>query len=150
MALIVKESQLPGAGKGLFTDKFIPKGTWIIEYLGEIIDWKEYDRRVARDEDGYLFFINKNHCIDAFNTPQYKARYANDAQGLTRVKGLTNNCDYEIHDNKCYIVAQKDIEAGGEIFVDYTRDYWKCVRYNINLKKRKLYKEAKRRKQQLA
>lgn len=146
MALLVKESQLPGAGKGLFTDKPISKGEKVIEYKGEIINWKEYDRRVARDEDGYLFFINKNYCIDAYPTPQYKARYANDARGLTRVKGLTNNCDYEVHDNRCFIVAQRDIKAGEEIFVDYTPDYWKCVRYNIKLKKKNQKAEARSNK----
>jgi len=41
MALIVKKSQLPNSGKGLFTTTAIKKGTRIIEYLGEIIDWKE-------------------------------------------------------------------------------------------------------------
>ncbi|HOZ86637.1 MAG TPA: SET domain-containing protein, partial [Bacteroidia bacterium] len=82
MALIVKESTLPNAGKGLFTDKPIKKGAKIIEYKGEIIDWKEYEKRVKEDRDGYLFFINKKICIDAFDTPQHKARYANDAKGL--------------------------------------------------------------------
>ncbi|MBK8366223.1 MAG: SET domain-containing protein [Bacteroidetes bacterium] len=59
MALTVKTSQLPNSGKGLFTTTAIKKGTRVIEYLGEIIDWKEYEKRVERDEDGYLFFINK-------------------------------------------------------------------------------------------
>lgn len=131
MALIVKKSQLPGAGKGLFTTKPIKKGTKVIEYRGEIINWKQYQERVDRNEDGYLFYVNNKYCIDAYPTPQYKARYANDAEGLVRIKGLTNNCDYEIFDNKCYIVAQRDIKAGEEIFVDYTKEYWDCVRYNI-------------------
>lgn len=133
MALIVKASQLPNSGKGLFTTTAIKKGTKIIEYLGEIIDWKEYEKRVERDEDGYLFFINKKHCIDAWNTPQHKARYANDAAGLGRVKGLNNNSDYVIEDNKCFIVAKKDIPAGSEIFVSYTKEYWDCIRYNISI-----------------
>jgi len=137
MALYVKDSQLPMAGKGLFTDKPIRKNTRIIEYRGEIINWKEYEKRVAADQDGYLFFISKNHCIDAYPTPQYKARYANDAAGLKRVKGLSNNSSYQIFDNKCYIVAERDIKAGEEIFVDYTKDYWDCIRYNL---KNKLYK----------
>jgi SET domain-containing protein len=137
MALKVKTSQLPGAGKGLFTDKAIKKDTRIIEYRGEIINWKEYEKRVAEDKDGYLFFINKNLCIDAFATPQYKARYANDAAGLKKVKGLKNNATYQVFDNKCFIVAERDIEAGEEIFVDYTKEYWDCIRYNI---KNKLYK----------
>lgn len=133
MTLIVKKSLLPNAGKGLFTNKLIKKGTKIIEYKGEIIDWKEYEKRVERDEDGYLFFINKKHCIDAWNTPQHKARYANDAAGLSRVKGLKNNAVYEIEDNKCFIVATRDIAAGEEIFVSYTKEYWDCVRYNISI-----------------
>src|ERR1700741_3645196 len=126
MALIVKTSQLPNSGKGLFTTKPIQKGAKIIEYKGEIIDWKEYERRVERDEDGYLFFINKKRCIDAYPTPQYKARYANDAAGLGRVKGLKNNSAYEIEGDQCFIVAQKDIAAGEEIFVSYSKEYWDC------------------------
>lgn len=140
MALKVKTSQLPNAGKGLFTDKLIKKGEKIIEYLGEIIDWKEYEKRVLEDKDGYLFFINKKRCIDAFSTPQHKARFANDAAGLSRVKGLKNNADYEIFDDRCFIVARRDISAGEEIFVNYTREYWDCVRYNI---KHNLYKTKK-------
>ena len=73
MALVVRKSRLPGAGKGLFTTKPIGEGTRIIEYRGEIIAWKEYEKRVKENKDGYLFFINRNHCIDAYPTPQYKA-----------------------------------------------------------------------------
>jgi SET domain-containing protein len=140
MALIVKRSQLPNAGKGLFTTKKILKNEKIIEYKGEIIDWKEYEKRVAEDKDGYLFFISKKRCIDAFSTPQHKARYANDAAGLSRVKGLRNNSSYQIFDDKCFIVAEKEIEAGEEIFVNYTKEYWDCIRYNL---KNGLYKTKK-------
>lgn len=140
MALIVKKSQLPGAGKGLFTTKPIKKGTKIIEYRGEIIEWKEYRKRVKEEKDGYLFFIRRNKCIDAYNTPQYKARYANDANGIVRVKGLKNNAQYEIHNDRCYIVATRDIKAGEEIFVDYSKEYWDAIRYNI---KNNLYKKKK-------
>ncbi len=131
MALIVKKSQLPNAGKGLYTTKPIKKGEKIIEYKGEIINWKEYTKRVAENKDGYLFFINNKNCIDAFPTPQHKARYANDAAGLSRVVGLKNNSAYEIFKDKCFIVAQKNIEAGQEILVTYTKAYWDCVRHNI-------------------
>ena len=99
MALIVKKSQIPGSGKGLYTTKPIKKESKIIQYRGEEIGWKEYKERVDRDEDGYLFFFNKNKCVDAFHTPQYKARYANDANGFGRIKGLKNNSQYEIFEN---------------------------------------------------
>jgi SET domain-containing protein len=140
MALIVKTSLLPNAGKGLFTDKLIKKNKKIIEYKGEIIDWKEYEKRVKEDKDGYLFYINKKRCIDAFSTPRYKARFANDAEGIGRVKGLKNNACYEIFGDRCFIVAERDIKAKEEIFVSYSKDYWDCIRYNI---KHKLYKKKK-------
>lgn len=137
MALIVKTSTLPNAGKGLFTTKAIKKSDKIIEYQGEIIDWKEYEKRVKEDKDGYLFYINKNRCIDAFSTPKFKARYANDAMGLARIKGVKNNAAYEIFGDQCFIVAKRDIEPGEEIFVSYSKEYWDCIRYNI---KHNLYK----------
>ena len=144
MALLVKRSLLPGAGKGLFTNKKILKGEKIVEYKGEIIEWKEYEKRVLDDKDGYLFYINKKRCIDAYNTPQYKARYANDAAGLFRVKGLRNNAVYDVIGDKCFIVATRDIPAGAEIFVSYSKDYWDCIRYNIknNLYKSREFQEA--------
>jgi SET domain-containing protein len=140
MALKVKRSQLPNAGKGLYTTTPIKKNTKIVEYKGEIIDWKEYEKRVLEDKDGYLFYISKKKCIDAYNTPQHIARYANDAAGIRRVKGLRNNSSYQVFDDKCFIVAERDIKAGEEIFVNYTKEYWDCIRYNI---KNGLYKTKK-------
>lgn len=140
MALLVKKSQLPGAGMGLFTTKDIKKGCKIIEYRGEIIDWKEYCKRVKEDKDGYLAYISRKKCIDAYNTPQYKARYANDAEGLIKNKKFKNNAEYQIINDKVYIVATRDIRAGEEIFVSYSKEYWNAVKYNL---KHKLYKKEK-------
>jgi SET domain-containing protein len=138
MALIVKTSQLPNSGKGLFTTTPIKKGENVIEYKGEIIDWKEYEKRVDLDQDGYLFFINKKNCIDAFSTPEHKARFANDAAGLGRVKGLKNNSVYRIEKNKCFISSTRNILAGEEIFVSYSKEYWDAIRYNIKIGRHKV------------
>ncbi len=129
--LIVKKSTIPGSGKGLFTKRDIKKGERIVEYLGEVIDWKECDIRANKDEGGYVFFISRNKCIDAYHTPNELARYANDAKGLTKVKGITNNCNYEIYKKSGWISATKDIKAGSELFVSYGAQYWKDIRYNI-------------------
>lgn len=128
MALLVKKSRLPGAGKGLFTNKAIRKDSKIIEYRGELISYSEYRKRARKELDHYLFYLSRQIIIDARTTPQYKARYANDAQGFTRVKGIRNNSDYVIFGNKCFIVASRDIKAGEEIFVNYTNSYWKAMR----------------------
>lgn len=128
MALLIKKSNLPGAGKGLFTTKAIRKDSKIIEYRGEIISYNEYRRRARNEVDQYLFFLRRDLSIDAMHTPQYKARYANDAAGINRVKGLRNNSDYIIFGDKCFIVASRDIKAGEEIFVNYTKSYWDYMR----------------------
>ncbi len=136
MALIIKKSKLPGAGKGLYTTKAINKESKIIEYRGEIIGYKEYRRRARKEEDHYLFYLRRELCIDALHTPHYKARYANDAAGITRVKGLRNNSDYIIYGDKCFIVASRNIKAGEEIFVNYTNAYWKSMRKRMKVKRR--------------
>jgi len=146
--LYVKKSSIPGAGKGLFTKKSIPKGTRIVEYKGKRTTWKE-----VKDEDGkngYIFYINRNLVINGQPNKKAVARYANDAQGLVRINGLLNNSEYVVDGQKAYIEAKKDIPAGGEIFVDYGRDYWKVIRENMTLwaqeAKDKQMKNGKHRK----
>ena len=132
--LYIKKSTLPNAGKGLFTKVAIPKGEKIVEYKGRITTWKE-----VKDDDGengYIFYVKRYHVIDALPTPKHLARYANDAKGLTRVKGVTNNCDYVTDGLKAYIESKKNIPAGSEIFVDYGPDYWKTIRENLSLAKK--------------
>ena len=143
--LIVKKSKLPKAGKGLFTKRDIKKGERFVEYLGEIVTEKELDRRAEDDIYGYAFYISKNRCIDAFYTPDELARYANDANGLTKVKGLKNNSSYTIYKNRGWIEAERDIKAGEEIFVSYGSEYWKDIRYNIKLDKEKAAAKKKRK-----
>ena len=141
--LLVKRSTLKAAGKGLFTRKDIKKGERIVEYLGEIVTEAELDRRAENDIYGYAFYISKKKCVDAYYTPEEFARYANDAKGLTKVKGLRNNSCYDVYKNSGWIKAEKDIKAGEEIFVSYGAEYWKDIRYNITLDKEK---QARRRK----
>jgi uncharacterized protein len=129
--LIVKKSGLPNSGKGLYTKKFIPKGTRIVEYKGKISSWKDVKNEDGKN--GYIFYVNRNHVIDALPTTKALARYANDARGLSKIKGVTNNADYITDGLKAYIESKKDIPAGAEILVDYGRDYWKVIRYNLSL-----------------
>ena len=130
--LFVEESTIPGAGKGLFTSVDIPKGTRIVEYKGRRTTWKD----VKDDSTNYyIYTINRNNVIDAQKTLSALARYANDARGLTRVKGITNNCVYVNDDGRAYIESVKNIPAGAEIFVDYTQEYWKVLKENFRAEK---------------
>jgi len=129
--LYVKKSGIPGAGKGLFTKEFIPKGTRIVEYKGKRTVWKD-----VKDDDGkngYLFYINRNNVIDALPATKTLARYANDARGMVRIKGVLNNSDYIIDGKKVFIEAAKDIPPKAEILVDYGREYWQVIRHNLKI-----------------
>lgn len=144
--MIIKKSMLPGAGKGLFTKVFIPKGTRIVEYKGKVVTWKEVEK-MADDRNGYVFFFNNKYCIDAWKTRKGIAHYANDARGIVKIDGISNNSEYVTEKKRCYIEAIKDIPAGSEILVGYGAEYWQVIRYNIRLEQRKKEKAGKKSNQ---
>ena len=130
--LVVKRSTLKGAGKGLFTTTEIPRGTKIVEYKGKITTWKEVDDR--KGLNAYIYYVTRQHVIDARTTKEALARYANDAKGLLRVEGITNNCTYIIEGVKVYIKAMRHIPAGSELFVGYGKEYWDIIKENWGVK----------------
>lgn len=132
--LKVKPSTLPGAGKGLFTKVFIPKGMMITEHTGKITTMKE--AALEDDNNAYLFYVSARHVIDGKDDKKMVARYANDAMGFTRVPGLKNNAQYVVEDKRVFIVATKDIPKGGEIFVGYGKEYWAVLKKNFKLQKK--------------
>ncbi len=131
--LVVKRSSLPGAGKGLFTKCLIPAGTRIVEYKGRITTWKEV--KTSEVENNYIFYVNRNHVINAEPYKKALGRYANDARGLKKIKGVRNNSIYAIDKDKVFIEATRDIFPGEEIFVDYGKDYWDTMRENMKIEK---------------
>ncbi|MBS1761367.1 MAG: SET domain-containing protein-lysine N-methyltransferase [Bacteroidetes bacterium] len=126
---IIKKSTIPNAGKGLFTKKQIAKGTEILEYTGKVTSWEDADHQ--NGQNLYIFYVNKNHVVDASVKGNNLARYANDADGLTKVKGLKNNSVYEIRKKRIMLIATKTIPEGGEILVEYGKDYWKTIKDHI-------------------
>jgi uncharacterized protein len=126
--LFVRRSSIPSGGNGLFTRKMIRKGTRIVEYKGKITSWKEVDHRDGTN--GYIYFINRKHVLDAYTYKKALGRYANDARGMGRRRGLKNNATYETVGLKVYIDAMQDIPAGSEILVAYGKEYWDAIRHN--------------------
>jgi len=133
--LYLKKSGLPGAGKGLFTKKDIPKGTVIVEYKGRIHTWDEIKHEDGKN--GYLYYINSKRVIDAKPYKKALARYANDARGWGRAEGLRNNAEYIEKDKRCYIKSTRRILKGEEIFVGYGREYWQMMK-KAKVKKKKV------------
>ena len=138
--LLIKRSKIPGAGKGLFTKKFIPKGTRIIEYKGKITTWKEV---LSGDEfNGYVYYVTRNHVIDAMARKNSLGRYANDARGLSKIKGIVNNTRYVEDGKKVFMEAVKNIPEKTEILVSYGKKYWEVINEN-----RKIYEKEQKIKQ---
>lgn len=108
---------------GLFASRFIPRGARIVEYKGKRCFWRE-----VKHEDHsnpYLMRVDRIHAIDARKSVKTFGRYANDANGRSKMKGLINNAEYVSEGKRCFIEATRNIPAGAEIFVSYGRDYWK-------------------------
>jgi SET domain-containing protein len=142
--LEVKPSTIPDSGMGLFTRQFIPRGTRIVEYKGRITTWDD----VKDDHDnGYIYSVSDAHVIDARRHVKALARYANDARGISRIKGVANNCTYVNDGVKVYIESVRDIEAGSEILVSYGKEYWDVIRANIRAdREREKERKAKEKK----
>ncbi|MEO6813671.1 MAG: SET domain-containing protein-lysine N-methyltransferase [Ginsengibacter sp.] len=129
--LYIKRSKITSAGKGLFTKKKIPKGTRIAEYKGNITTWKKVTQ--SGQFNAYVYYINRNTVIDAKRRLKAFARYANDAKGITRIKGVNNNSEYVKDKGKIFVDAVKDIPAYGEILVGYGKEYWDVIKSNNKL-----------------
>lgn len=130
--LYVSRSKIPASGKGLFTKVFIPKGTRIVEYRGKMTTWKEVNHLDGKN--GYIYYIDRNHVIDARTYQKALGRYANDARGLQKQKGVSNNAVYVEDNYRVYIQATKDIAPGSEILVSYGKEYWDVIRHNMGIK----------------
>jgi len=120
---MVKKSTIPGAGLGLFTRVAFRRGDQIIEYKGRLCLWREVKHEDATNP--YLMRVSRTHAIDCLKRLSSLGRYANDANGLSRIPGVRNNADFISYGNRCYIEAIRSIPAGSEILVGYGREFWK-------------------------
>lgn len=125
-SLFIKKSNLPQAGKGLFTKIEISKGTRILEYKGKMRKWKEVKH--LDGYNGYLMYITRSAVIDALHYKKTLGRYANDAKGFGRISGLRNNCEYVSEGNRCYLEAKRSIRKDEELLVAYGKEFWQLQR----------------------
>ena len=99
------------AGLGLFANRPFKKGEFVIEYIGEIIDNDEADRRLGK----YLFELNKKETLDGSSRKNI-ARYINHS--------CRPNCEVDIKKKRVLISARKTIQPGEELHYDYGKEYF--------------------------
>lgn len=114
--IIVRTSRIHG--RGVYAARRIAKGERIIEYRGELISWKEADRRPPSDPDDphHTFFFslsNGKQVIDA-GSGGNAARWINHS--------CDPNCETEEDEEgkRVFIQALRDIRRGEELFYDYS------------------------------
>lgn len=119
--LFIKTSQIPNAGKGLYTVIDIFKTEIISLFKGEIISAIEAEKRVLQHNDRYFINLLDGTIMDSMNTDCF-AKFANDAFGTS----YKNNAKITLDDdgNVC-LMATKNINPGDEIFCGYGKAYWK-------------------------
>jgi SET domain-containing protein len=126
--VFVKKSILPGVGKGLFTRRLIARGEKIIEYKGRIVTFKQIQESGVVNP--YVYYVNRNHVIDAMPFPDSVGRYVNDAEGPVTKPGCSNNAKFVVNNKRVFFEAITDILPGSEIFVSYGSSYWDTTAFN--------------------
>lgn len=132
-SVFAKKSTLPGVGKGLFARRLILKGERIIEYKGRITTFREVQE--SEVVNPYIYYVNRNHVIDAMPFPESLGRYANDAQGPVQLAGCVNNAKFLVVAKRVFFEATANIQPGAEIFVSYGKGYWETIAINESIQK---------------
>ena len=106
----------PIHGRGVYAARPIRAGERIIEYTGELISWKEADRRPPSDPDDphhtFLFSLDDGKRVIDANVGGNSARWINHS--------CDPNCETEETDSgRVYIEALRDIRSGEELHYDY-------------------------------
>jgi len=109
-------------GRGVYATRFIAKEERIIEYVGELINKKESERRgnalhaKSLKTGGaavYIFTLTKNYDLDG-NVPWNTARLINHS--------CDPNCEAWVEGRRIFIHALRDIQPGEELSFDYGFD----------------------------
>ncbi|MFL5582208.1 MAG: SET domain-containing protein [Gemmatimonadaceae bacterium] len=128
----------PIAGRGVFATRRIPKGTRIVEYVGERITPEEADERYDDDtmdvHHTFLFIVDDDTIVDAA-VGGNAARFINHS--------CDPNCEAAVEDGRIWVTAIKDIAPGAELVYDYAyeraghfkKSYWELYACRCGAKK---------------
>ncbi len=122
--LYVGLSQLPNSGNGLYTAITVYKDEMIAVFKGEVLTDARAKLRAKKGNDKYFISMLNGSIMDSMKTKCF-AKYANDAEGLSK-SGYKNNGKIALGDNgDVGIIAIRNIKKGEEIFCSYGKRYWK-------------------------
>jgi SET domain-containing protein len=110
--IVVRNSRIHG--RGVFAARPIPKGTRVVEYVGDRVSHAEadarYDDHDPNDNHTFLFIVDRRTVIDA-GVGGNEARFINHS--------CDGNCESVIEKGRVYIEAVRAIAKGEELGYDY-------------------------------
>jgi SET domain-containing protein len=123
--VVVKESNIPGAGNGVFAIKDIPANTTIGEYSGKLITNDEY--RVLYNNNQWHYVMEVEQCSYPY-TGWIKYIDGREGNFTTRI----NYSPPKFRNVKflkicpppyALVVSTRDIKKGEELYIDYGDNY---------------------------
>ncbi|KAM7306104.1 putative 1,4-alpha-glucan branching enzyme [Ixodes scapularis] len=119
-----------GKGWGVRTLQDIPRGTFVCEYIGEILSDSEADKR---EDDSYLFDLEnrdgETYCLDARYYGNI-SRFVNHLcePNLVPVRVFVDHQDLSFP--RMAFFSSKDIKANEELGFDYGEKFW-IIKYKM-------------------
>lgn len=140
MDVVISDSTVPFAGKGVFANKNFKKGEVLCYYGGKLIRNSDI---FSYTDSKYVLSLDKNFCVVGYDVPSptaplWVAQFMNDYEDIHiddtdnvcsilmkvdnyRESSLENENVY--NENICFR-ASRDIEKGEELFLSYGDSYW--------------------------
>ena len=126
LGLVVRQSTIQGAGKGLFVTREFKKGSTIGRYAGELLSTEEHNRRYGgSDQDHAPYSLRTSNGGDRVVSAECKRGVMSMANGTKR-KSRANArfVDNLRSDGTIRIEATRKIRPGTEVLIHYGRDYF--------------------------
>jgi len=140
----VRESQIPNAGNGLFALQPISKGTYLMDYEGEVLTETEYFLRYPDGQGRYVAGIpeplpllpdygpaaalSEPTYIDGSDASQSNlARYMNSAPPEEKNGANVVWKKQRFGVRSMHFYALRAMEAGEELCFDYGANYWDAI-----------------------
>lgn len=131
MQLRIKQSTVPGAGKGLYAARDFAAGEEVTRYTGDLA--------IGRAAQGffggskYVFGLNSNIAIDAARRNSAPGRMVNDSRGTGRPPNLTWVVDNARR--RVRMITTRPVKKGEEFLIPYGASYWKQAKKDVGKEK---------------
>ncbi|XP_050067889.1 uncharacterized protein LOC126556599 [Anopheles maculipalpis] len=120
-------SYVPGKAWGVRTMLPIPKGSFLVEYVGEIISDEVANHRL---DDSYLFDLGNGFCVDASAYGNVSRFFNHSCQPNVSPVSVYYDHKDQRHP-RVALFACRDIDAQEEICFDYGEKFWMVKRGSL-------------------